>query len=294
MLIEGRFVADHIRQSIDSSAYFVTKEAARPWQLVGDFDKLDDDVVDEALIRMEDQFAKREILESGELLHVVALKMMMAFSKLTTATVTDIKNAAIECIDDQLRQNLLPPRPAGYEWYDSFDGSWAGVSYWVMEGYRDDFQAVFDHLIEARSKALDRRLPELAKPLLEIVRTNGQLFFEKVCYTRNAKTEFEDIPILAHVAPKDFVDAWLASPKTGWYWIGNALKERAKAAPRYPALKTESAWYPKVVKEMQARARASSGLAKLRIDRAANMVGLPKPPPRKRKTKVPAPPPTGP
>lgn len=294
MLIEGRFVADHIRRSVDSSVYFVTKDAARPWQLVGDFDKLDDDVVDEALARMEDQFAKREILESGELLQVVALKMMMAFRRLTTATVADVKNAAIEYIDDQLGQNLLPPRAAGVEWFESFDGSWAGVGYWVMPDYRDEFQAVFDHLIEARSKALDKLLPQLAQPLLEVVRTNGQRFFEKVCYTRNASMEFDDIPILAHIAPKDFVDAWLDSPKTGWYWIGNALKERAKAASRYPALKTEIAWYPKVVKEMQARARANSGLARLRIDRAADLVGLPKPSPRKRKAKAPAPSPTGP
>lgn len=294
MLTEGRFVAEHIRQSLDSSVYFVTKEAARPWQLVGDFDKLDDKVVDEALKRMEDQFANREILDSGELLHVVALKMMMAFRKLTTDTVTDVKNSAINYIDDLLSQGRLPPRPAGVEWFESFDGSWAGVSYWVMEDYRDDFRKVFEHLIDSRTVALDRQLPALTQPLLDVVRSNGQRFFEKVCYTRNTQTEFEDIPILSHVPVKDFVDAWLASPKTGWYWIGNALKERAKAAPRYPALKSEIAWYPKVVREMQARGRASNGLARLRIERAANLVGLPKSAPRKPRVKKPVPSPAGP
>lgn len=294
MLIEGRFVAENIRRSIDSSAYFVTKEAASPWQLVVDFDKLDDDVVDAALKRMEDQFARREIFDSGEFLHVVALKMMMAFRKLTSATVTDVKNASIQYIDDQLTQNLLPPRPAGFQWFDSFDGAWAGVSYWVLPDYRDEFQEVFDHLVEARSKALEKQLPSFIPQLLEVVRTNGQRFFETVCYARNAKAEFEDVPILAQVAPKDFVDAWLASPKTGWYWIGNALKERAKAAPRYPALKPEISWYPKVVKEMETRARASTGLARLRMERAANMVGLPKPLPRSRKAKSPVAPPAGP
>lgn len=280
MLIEGRFVTDHIRQSIDSSVFFVTKEAARPWQLVGDFDKLDDSVVDEALKRMEDQFANREIIDSGEFLHVVALKMMMAFKKVTKETVTDVKYFAIDYVDNLLAQDRLPPRLAGFDWSESFKGSSAGVSYWVTEDYQDDFQEVFDHLIAARGMALDKRLPTMVQPLLEVVGTNGQKFFEKVCFTRYAKTEFEDVPVLAHITAKAFVDAWLVSPKTGWYLIGNALKERANAAHRYPALKPEIEWYPKVVKEMRARAHANTGLARLRIERAANLVGLPETPPK--------------
>ncbi|UES37522.1 KAP family NTPase [Roseibium aggregatum] len=289
MLIQGRFVADHIRQSIDSSVFFMTREAARPWQMVGDFDRLEDNVVDEALKCMEGQFANREILDSGEFLHVVALKMMMAFRNVTNETVDDVKRAAIDYIDDLLAQDRLPPRAAGFEWYENFDGSYAGVSYWVIKDYQDAFRKVFDYLVKARGTALDKQLPAMVQPLLEVVRSNGRQFFEKVCYTRNAKTEYEDIPILAHVAAKDFVDAWLASPKTDWYWIGRALKERAKAAPQYPALKSEITWFPKVLKEMRARARAKTGLARLRIERAADLVELPLQPQKaKAKTASPA------
>lgn len=288
MLIEGRFVPEHIRSSLNASAYFLEREAAPPWQVVGSFDKLDDNDVEGAVQRMNDQFAKREIIDSGEFLHVVALKMMIASKGLTKETVRQVCRAAKIYIDDLLKERRLPPRLAGSRWIESFDGAHAGVSYWVADDYSAKFKEVFDYLIEARTKALESTYPELIGPLLEVVRTDGQKFFEKVCFTNSGKIEYEDIPVLAHIPAADFVDAWLASPKAGWYWIGNALKERHKATAHYSALKPETTWYPAVVREMEKRARAKSGLAKLRITRAAGMVGLPRPAARKPRPKRPA------
>jgi hypothetical protein len=71
-------------------------------------------------------------------------------------------------------------------------------------------------------------------------------------------------------------NAWLESPKTGWYWIGNALKERYKVLMQSPALASESAWYPQVHKEMLQRARTHDGLARIRMERAAELMGIPK------------------
>lgn len=67
-----------------------------------------------------------------------------------------------------------------------------------------------------------------------------------------------------------------SSPKTGWYWIGNALKERHKVLTQYPALALESAWYPQVHKEMLRRAHSQEGLARIRMERAAELMGIPK------------------
>lgn len=96
-----------------------------------------------------------------------------------------------------------------------------------------------------------------------------------VCHSRNATLEYEDIPIFAYVDPAEFVDAWLESPKTGWYWIGNALKERHKVLTQYPALASESAWYSQVHKEMLQRAHSQEGLARIRMERTAELMGIP-------------------
>ncbi|MFB2601283.1 hypothetical protein ACE04B_04365, partial [Rhizobium phaseoli] len=148
------------------------------------------------------------------------------------------------------------------------------------DAYKAEFQEVFDYLVAARVKARERTLPKEAPALIKVMEADGQKFFEKVCHTRNGEIEYEDLPILAHVRPVAFVDAWLESPKTGWYWIANALKERSKAVPQYPALAGEAAWYGKVYREMQKRARSETGLARTRLERAAELMGIPKRVPR--------------
>lgn len=277
MLFDGRFVAQHIRDDLNRSAYFIEKKDAPPWQVVGSFDKLDDGDVEPALARMNDQFAKREVTASGDILHIVALKMMMASAKISKETPRKVADASKEYIDDLLEAGTLPPRPSGWMWTDDFASSHDGVAYWVGPSYKSAFQEVFDHLVACRVKARDRKLPSEVPGLLEVLRSGGQKFFEKVCHTRNTVIEYEDLPILAHINPSDFVDAWLQSPKTGWYWVGNALKERRKAVPQYSALADEGEWYVKVFREMQKRARTESGLARLRIERAADLIGIPKP-----------------
>ncbi|MGV4796253.1 hypothetical protein [Rhizobium sp. F40D2] len=276
MLCDGRYVAEHVREELNRSAYFIEKTAAPPWQIVGGFDKLDDNDVGPALERMNDQFAKREVTASGELLHIVALKLMMASAGVSNETPRNVADAAKVYIDDLLKGGTLPPRPAGWMWTDSFSSSHDGVVYWLADAYKAEFKEVFDYLVAARIKARERTLPTEAPALLKVMKADGQKFFEKVCHTRNGEIEYEDVPILAHISPVAFVDVWLESPKTGWYWIANALKERRKAVPQYPALAGEAEWYAKVHREMQKRARSETGLARRRLERAAELMDIPK------------------
>lgn len=280
MLCDGRYVVEHVRDDLNRSAYFIEKGTAPPWQVVGSFDKLDDKDVTLALQRMNDQFEKREVTASGEFLHIVALKMMMASAGASKETPRKVADAAKVYIEDLLAAGALPPRPAGWMWTDSFSSSYDGVAYWLTDAYKAEFQEVFDYLVAARVKARERTLPKEAPALIKVMEADGQKFFEKVCHTRNGEIEYEDLPILAHVRPVAFVDAWLESPKTGWYWIANALKERSKAVPQYPALAGEAAWYGKVYREMQKRARSETGLARTRLERAAELMGIPKRVPR--------------
>lgn len=276
MLFDGRFMEEHIRTPLNNSAYFLEKEAAPPWQIVGSFDKLDDKYITPALERMNEQFNMREVTDSGEFLHIVALKMMMASRGVLQVTTKKIANDAKRYIDDLIAVKRLPARKAGWMWTDEFKDTSGGVMYWVVDTYRADFQGVFEYLVKARTTALYDALPDKVPVLLETVKTDGQKFFDMVCHSRNATLEYEDIPIFAYVDPADFVDAWLESPKTSWYWIGQALKERRKTLTHYPALASESAWYSQVHKEMLHRAQSQEGLARIRMERAAEFFGIPK------------------
>ena len=74
MLIEGRYRPETIRGALDGSHFFIRPTEAPPWKVVMSFDQLPDEVVKTAAARMEEQFKNREVTESGEMLHIFALK----------------------------------------------------------------------------------------------------------------------------------------------------------------------------------------------------------------------------
>lgn len=275
MLFDGRFTEENIRNSLNNSAYFIKKEAAPPWRIVCNFQKLDDKDSDTALTRMNEQFDKREVTDSGEFLHIVALKMMLASRRVLSVTAEQIAKDAKQYIDDLVAAKRLPPRRAGSRWTDDFNDASGGVMYWVEDSYRNDFDGVLDYLISARTKALTYSLPEMSSSLLKVVKRDGQKFFDMVCYSRESTLEYQDIPIFHYVDSTAFVDAWLESPKAGWSWIASALEERYNMLNRVPALASEREWYPNVHKEMLQRAQKYEGLARVRIERAAELMGLP-------------------
>ncbi|NKC51736.1 hypothetical protein HED63_21160 [Ochrobactrum cytisi] len=159
MLFDGRFTEEHIRTSLNNSAYFLEKEAAPPWQIVGSFDKLDDEYTDPALARMNEQFDKRQVTDSGEFLHIVALKMMMASRGVLKVTSKQVADDAKRYIDDLVAAKRLPARKAGWMWTDEFNDASGGVMYWVVDSYRTEFRDVLEYLIKARTDVLTDTLP---------------------------------------------------------------------------------------------------------------------------------------
>ncbi|RWO94314.1 MAG: hypothetical protein EOQ97_32245 [Mesorhizobium sp.] len=267
MLVEGRFEKARIQASVDASPYFLKSQSA-PWQIVGSFDKLDDEIVTSGLARMQQQFDRREISESGEMLHIFALRMMMASKGILDRKIDVIAKECMTYIDDLLRAGKLPPRGSDWEWYDDFSGSAYGVTYWVTDDYREQFQSVFDHLLVARGKALEAEYPKRVPELLKVLEADGQRFLEKICYTHKGSTEYGSVPILAAIDPKDFVAAWMRSPKANWYWISNALQERYKGSRVEHILNPEGPWIDAVIALLEEEADKATGLAKVRIQRA--------------------------
>jgi hypothetical protein len=267
ILIESRFDKATIQASLDASSYFVKPNISPPWRIVSGFDKLEDEVVAEGLTEMQQQFNNREVSDSGEMLHIFALLMMMASEGVLSK---DVKTVEAECkayIDDLLRGGRLPPRGSDSQWHDDFSRSSHGYSYWVSREYEQEFISVRSHLIEARSKAFEAEFLKLVPEMLEVVKTDGQQFFELVCHTSKGNNRYASIPILAAIVPEDFVAAWMRSPKVNWYWISSALRDRYNSGYVGKELKPERKWIENVVRLLKEEEDKASGLAKVRIQR---------------------------
>lgn len=214
MLLEGRYDKDAIRKSLNNSRVFLKREDMPPWKTVISFLKLEDDVVDRAVEKMKQQFDKRAATNPGEMLHIFSLRMMMAEHDILSSTIEEEVAGANKYIDDLLEQNRLPARDTDHERWFEHETGYDGYAYWVSETARPHFNDIQTHLREAMETALKNQFPTIADELLNLMNKDPRAFYEQVSSTNNGPNPYALIPVLSHIPAKDFVEAWLGSPKS--------------------------------------------------------------------------------
>lgn len=275
MLIKGLYDPDHIQDSLNNSPYFLKPDIAPPWRIVSGFDKLEDEVVEAGIEKMQKQYDERKITSSGEMLHIFCLRMMLAEEGIIKDTIEEVVGGFKKYIDDLLAENRLPARELSYDWDEEFDTSYAGYSYWRQETNNKEFQEIWRHLIAAREQALVDTFPQVTKNLLEMMVKDPKAFFENVRATNNGENPYALIPILSHIPAKTFVKTWLQSQKKNWHWISNALKGRYEYRLQND-LKMETDWVLEVNKLLQEEAKKAGGFKGFRIRRTIPRgLGLP-------------------
>ena len=267
MFIEGRYQRDEIQKSINDSSHFIVPEEAPPWKVVIHFDELDDTVVEEARINMERQFENREVTNSGEMLHIFSLRMMMAEKGIIKQSVDEVVRDCKVYIDDLLARKTLPPRELDWRWYDEFDRSYDGFTYWGREANNKAFREIWDHLISSREQAFRLTMPEILKQLLSMVKQDSTAFLEAVSQTNNGDNPYALIPLLHEIPATDFVDAWLSGKNNSWKYVSYALENRFNHNRLENDLKAEKDWAFEVLKELEKRSKAEEGFRALRIER---------------------------
>lgn len=267
MLFEGRYPEEKIQECLDSSSYFIEPSEAPPWKVVINFDEIDDATVEAAREKMNQQFAERSVTNSGEMLHIFSLKMMMVEKGIEAGSLEELTASCMAYIDDLLKSGDLPPRGTDWQWYEEFSRSYDGMGYWVSESAADHFKAVWDHLIMAREKALENQIPKIWDDLKSLMLTDAKQFLEKLSPTANGENQYAMIPLFNHIQAEEFVEVWLGSPKQNWRYISLALANRYSHGRIEHDLKVEKEWVIEVYNELERRAAAESGFQSLRISR---------------------------
>ena len=266
MFIEGRYLEKSIRNSVDSSSYFQKLEDKPPWKIIYRMYQHEFEAVETAANDMQKQFENREVIKPGEMLHIFSLRMMMFMEGLLDEGYDEIVSSCKAYIDDLLQDERLQPwdpKEATGRPPDSFNG----CGYWVIDVYKENFHEVESYLLDARKKAFEKKFPNIARELLGLVKTDGQQFFEKVCHTNNGENPFMDIPILKHINPSEFVDAWLKGSGDNRHVVSLALKGRytINSTAHKEALISEFPWAVEVFTVLQTEAAMHKGIRALQI-----------------------------
>ena len=264
MLIEGIYSESEIRGSINNSAYFLKVEEpdTPPWKIIMNFRELDDALVDRAVDRMREQFARREVEEPGEMLHVFALFMMMSETGISPEPLKFIVGECKRYVDDLFEENRLRTK----DWKPDGDrrpeGYFDGFSYWVMDAYKDEFNEVNQHLGMVRKRALERELPSMASELLNELRHDSEQFIRSIWYKDEGTGRFADMAVLHLIDPRNFVNAWLGNLEPRLHAVSYALENRYAARNRF---QEEHEWIRNVVEVLLEIAESTPGFQGPRV-----------------------------
>lgn len=268
MLCDGHFDPKQINECLARTRYFASPAQIEPWRLVMSFDELEDDVVEAAWQQMQRDFESRSLVEPGEILHICAFRMMMAERGHIEGTVDGVAEECKQYVSDLLLAKKLPPRGTHWHWYDAFDRSYGGYGYWVTPETQSHFKELWDFLLDAQVAAFDSIAPAIAAEMVSLLSTDADKLFEMISSTNNGANPYAHVPLLHHICPKDFVEAWMNAPKANWRMINYALDNRYRSGALSNDLEDEKDWALAVYHELEARAGATSGFASMRISRA--------------------------
>ncbi|MBD9380555.1 hypothetical protein IB258_04835, partial [Achromobacter sp. ACM02] len=266
IFINGKFDRDEIRRSLNNSAHFLQPSDVPAWKVVINFDELDDVVVNRAVNLMDQQFNQREVTNSGELLHIFSLRLMMAEERISNNTIEEEVAACKAYIDDLRELNKLPPRSTDWRWKNEFSRAHDGLGYWVTEKTRAHFKVLWNYLISAREEVLKGKFGELVDDLIDKIKGDPKAAVDMLG-NGGGENSYASIPFLSNANPDRLVDAWFSLPKEQWRMIQSAFSDRYGQGQLQQELEDEIGWARTLYQELQRRASEASGLAELRIRR---------------------------
>ena len=267
MLVRGRYIPQDIEKMLEESSHFLSAEALPPWKAVIQFDTLDNATVESGLRRMVEQFDNREIHDPGEMLHVFSLMMLMANNGTFDSSVMEVGDSCIEYIDELATKDLLSPQYPDDRMLNRLHEAHDGHGYCVEEAYKSEFMRVRRHLTAKRVATLERRLPTLAKELLELASKDGTAFYEEICRSHSGEKPYARVPVLRHLDADLFVDAWINGGGESLRYISWALDERYRDGNVTDVLLDERPWAVEVCKFLYAEADRLGGYRGQRVRR---------------------------
>lgn len=267
MLVEGLYRKETIQACLSHSVHFATLDSAPPWRRLMDLDGLTRAQLRSVVSSLCRQFEEGSERDPGGILHISALRLLMADSGESGESVDDAENACMGYIDMLAKNGELPANPEGHYWGSEENEASDGFGYWVRDGYKQPFDRIKRHLDAKMVEAFEAGAPALAEQLLELMRQDVNAFLREVSETVYAESTYWSIPILRHIEPKRFVSVWLGVSPGDRKIVKYALDKRYQATYVRTVLAREADWAVGVMQALEEAAELASGLSRIQIER---------------------------
>ncbi|NTZ45197.1 hypothetical protein FCM30_05375 [Lelliottia aquatilis] len=266
-LINGYFDFDSINKSALKSNYFLDKKERPSWNILYNFDTLDDITIEETVEKFDEEFESRHYTAIGEILHVFHFKFLMSSISASSLSFNEVESECKKYIDDLVDSDQLPNLKEDNFFSAPFNDSFGSLGFWLMDSYKENIIELRSYILSQQENMLKKDYPVISHDLLGLLENNPTCFCNLISYEYNKKGEYLEIDVLSSINPKKFVATWLKAPRASWNSIKDALEYRYGSGRLYTALAGEKIWFQTVVNELKEKLDSSHGFERYRIER---------------------------
>lgn len=239
ILFKGIIDEIAIRSCIDTSRYFVSAAEEPAWRTVWHWFERTDEEFTSAFATMERQFAAREFLVPGEILHVFGLRLFLSRIGLLRRSPEAVVAEGKQYIEDLYATGRLKPLPN----LDSSDVRMNGHGgLGIFENQMPEYQALFAYLDAKRRRATADEYPQDGMNLLDEMASDPKLYFRRLCLTNSDDNWYSRVPILAYIDPNRFVAVLLQQHPAHQRVIMSAFRSRYEHGGLQGDLAAERTW----------------------------------------------------
>lgn len=265
VIVKGIISQTRVRGELDESSHFVSVEQEPAWRTVWHSHERTEDEVNRALAEMERAYSAREYTVTGEVLHVLGLRLWLSRIEAIPCSREEVVADGMAYVDHLYARGGLEPMDRYGGFLDMGFNAYGGLG--IHEAETVEYRRLRDYLNEKRRMTEADRRPQIAEELLANMRDDTGLFLRRVCLTNHEDNTFYDIPVLASLAPERFVAAFLELHPRSQRDAMIALKARYEHGRIDRDLLDERPWATEVRRQIQSASETMPPIPKERLQR---------------------------
>ncbi|WP_162148976.1 P-loop NTPase fold protein [Asticcacaulis sp. AC466] len=261
LICDGCLDWEELRAELNDSPHYRSPRAEQPWERLYHYWTMNDADFDADCAAVEAAFQNREYVETGVVFHVFGVRLAFVKVGSISQTADDVVReckAYIDFLSDN--RHLAPDFSA-----DAFlpEMGYGGRAY--THGETPEFAEIVRHYQVVLAKISEERLTEVANGLMALIDSNLSQFTRQLVFNNFQHALYYDRPVLARIAPIDFVEKILSVGGEAQVDIFNTLKLRYENDVIRHALAPERAWLKAVSDELTRRLPFTGKLSKYRL-----------------------------
>jgi hypothetical protein len=243
IFVKGVINRESIEQSILNSGYFQDENTPN-WVKLWHFTDLSDGEYTEILKNIEEEYYDKQYEDMGIIKHITSTLLFLSEAQLYDKTKDEILKFAKTYVDHLINHNKLSLEPKEHlSFLDQ--NTWGGLGFWGKE--IPEFVDFVDYLDRKSNEARIARMPDVGENLIEIMQIDTPLLGRMVTLSDTPDQKYYDIPVLNHMDPKEFVEAFLKLKPMNRRMIGYIIKKRYQFRDINKILIEECNWWKEVL-----------------------------------------------